>query len=113
MSLPNYRELMNSGLVDAVVIATPYDLHPAMTLAAVDAGLHVVCAKPLALNVEDAREMAKRADAAGGGKHMTFFTLRWLQHTQVVKKMVDAVQEAMDAALASHRSGQWVNVRPL
>jgi predicted dehydrogenase len=60
-----------------------------MTLAAVDAGLHVVCEKPLALNAADAREMAERADVAGV-KHMTFFTLRWFQHAQFVKELVDA-----------------------
>jgi predicted dehydrogenase len=85
----DYRELIRSGLVDAVVIATPDDLHHAMTLAAVDAGLHVICEKPLALNAADAREMAERADAAGV-KHMAFFTLRWFQHTQFVKELVDA-----------------------
>jgi predicted dehydrogenase len=85
----DYRQLIESGLVDAVVIATPDALHPAMTLAAVDAGLHVVCEKPLALNAADARAMAQRADAAGV-KHMTFFTLRWFQHTQFVKELVDA-----------------------
>lgn len=85
----DYRELMNSGLVDAVVIATPDDLHHAMTLAAVEAGLHVVCEKPLALNAADAREMAQKADVAGV-KHMTFFTLRWFQHTQFVKELLDA-----------------------
>src|SRR3954447_26167803 len=41
----DYRDLIKSGLVDAVVIATPDDLHREMTLAAVDAGLHVVCEK--------------------------------------------------------------------
>ncbi len=85
----DYRELINSGLVDAVVIAAPDDLHHEMTLAAVDAKLHVVCEKPLALNAADARQMAERADAAGV-KHMTFFTLRWFQHTQFVKELVDA-----------------------
>src|SRR5262245_52023844 len=88
-NIPNifgdYGELMRSGLVDAVVIAAPDDLHHAMTLAAVEAGLHVICEKPLALNAADAREMAEKADAAGV-KHMTFFTLRWFQHTQFVKE---------------------------
>ena len=85
----DYRQLIESGTVDAVVIATPDDLHHAMTLAAVDAGLHVVCEKPLARNVADAQEMAVRADAAGV-KHMTFFTLRWFQHTQFVKELINA-----------------------
>jgi predicted dehydrogenase len=72
-----------------VVIAVPDDLHHTMTLAAVEVGLHVVCEKPLALTAAEAREMAERADAAGV-KHMTFFTLRWFQHTQFVKELVEA-----------------------
>lgn len=84
----DYRALIESGQVDAVVIATPDDTHHAMTLAAVDAGLHVICEKPLALTLADAREMAKRADAAGV-KHMTYFTLRWFQHTRLVKELID------------------------
>ena len=94
-NIPNvysdYRDLVGSGQVDTVVIATPDDLHHPMTLAAVDAGLHVVCEKPLALSAADAREMAVRADAAGV-KHMTFFTLRWFQHTQFVKALVEEGQ---------------------
>jgi predicted dehydrogenase len=85
----DYHDLCNSGMVDAVVIAAPDDLHLPMTLAAVEAGLHVICEKPLALNADDARRMAERADAAGV-KHMTFFTLRWFQHTRFVRELVDA-----------------------
>jgi predicted dehydrogenase len=85
----DYRALFDAGVVDAVVIAVPDDLHHPMTLAAIDAGLHVICEKPLALNAGEAREMALKADAAGV-KHMTFFTLRWFQHTQFVKELVDA-----------------------
>jgi predicted dehydrogenase len=92
-NIPNvytdYRALIDANVVDAVVIAVPDDLHYPMTLAAVDAGLHVVCEKPLALNAAHAREMAEKADAAGV-KHMTFFTLRWFQHTQFVKELVES-----------------------
>lgn len=84
----DYRAMMESGQIDAVVIATPDDQHYAMTLAALEAGLHVVCEKPLALDLEQARTMAQRADAAGV-KHMVFFTLRWFQHTQYLKELVD------------------------
>jgi predicted dehydrogenase len=87
----DYREMMRSGLIDAVVIAAPDDLHYAMAMEAIDAKLHLVCEKPLALTAADAREMAQRADAAGV-KHMTFFTLRWFQHTQFVKELLDAGQ---------------------
>jgi len=48
------RELAHSAL-DAVVIETPPYYHPAHAAAAVDAGKHVFCAKPIAVDVPDCR----------------------------------------------------------
>ena len=50
---------------DAVDICTPTDTHHDIALAAVAAGAHVLCEKPLALGAADAEEMADAADAAG------------------------------------------------
>ena len=85
----DWRAMFQSGLMDAVVIAAPDDLHYPMCMAAIDAGLHVVCEKPLALTAAEARTMAAAADAAGV-KHMTFFTLRWFPHTRFLRELVDA-----------------------
>ncbi len=49
-----YRELAESKL-DAVVIETPPYYHPAHAAAAVDAGRHVFCAKPIAVDVPDSK----------------------------------------------------------
>ncbi len=84
----DYRAMLASGEIDAVVIAAPDDMHYAMVMDALDAGLHVVCEKPLALTLEQARAMAEHADAAGV-KHMVFFTLRWFQHTRHLKELAD------------------------
>jgi 1,5-anhydro-D-fructose reductase (1,5-anhydro-D-mannitol-forming) len=51
--------------VDAVYIATTNELHHAQTLAAAAAGKHVLCEKPLALNLADAREMVAACRKAG------------------------------------------------
>jgi len=48
-----------------------------MTMDALDAGLHVLCEKPLARDSQQAREMFERAEEVGV-KHMTFFSWRWL-----------------------------------
>lgn len=53
-------EMIASGVVDAVVIASPDRLHASTTLTAIDAGLHVLCEKPLAPTVEEARRVAER-----------------------------------------------------
>jgi myo-inositol 2-dehydrogenase/D-chiro-inositol 1-dehydrogenase len=46
---------------DAVYITTPNTQHVALTLAALDAGKHVFCEKPLATNIEDAKSVFDRA----------------------------------------------------
>ncbi|MDO5676154.1 MAG: Gfo/Idh/MocA family oxidoreductase [Propionibacteriaceae bacterium] len=54
------EELIASGLVDAVVIASPDALHATTTLAAMEAGLPTLCEKPLAPTVEEAADVAAR-----------------------------------------------------
>ncbi len=51
--------------IDAVYISTTNELHHAQTLAAAKAGKHVLCEKPLALDLAAAREMVAACDAAG------------------------------------------------
>ncbi len=84
----NYQNLIEKGDLDAVVVSTPDDLHFQMTMDALDAGLHILCEKPLALNAGHAKQMYEKADAVGV-KHMTNFTWRWQPHFQYLKKLVD------------------------
>lgn len=51
--------------IDAVYISTTNDLHKSQTLAAAAAGKHILCEKPLALTLDDAREMVAACAAAG------------------------------------------------
>src|SRR6266536_2007203 len=51
--------------VDVVYISTTNELHAQQTLAAARAGKHVLCEKPLALSLDDAREMVATCQAAG------------------------------------------------
>ena len=60
-----YREMLASSEIDAVLIATPNDLHHEIALAAAKAGKHVLCEKPLAMSLDQADEMVAACDAAG------------------------------------------------
>jgi predicted dehydrogenase len=60
-----------------------------MALAAIDAGLHVLCEKPLALNAADAKTMYERAEAKGL-RHMTFYTWRWMPHYRAMYDLIQA-----------------------
>jgi len=83
----DWREMLARGGLDALVIATPNSLHHPQALAAIEAGLHVVCEKPLAMDAAQAREMAARADAAGR-KTLTFFTHRAVAAAAHAKRLV-------------------------
>jgi predicted dehydrogenase len=72
-----YDEMIAQANLDALFVLTPDDLHYPMTMRALDAGLHVMCEKPLALNAQDSRAMYEKAQAVGV-KHGIFFTSRWL-----------------------------------
>ena len=55
------EELIRSGLVDAVLIATPHYEHPALTIMAFNNNLHVLCEKPSGVYVKQVREMNEAA----------------------------------------------------
>ncbi|GAB4307673.1 MAG: Gfo/Idh/MocA family oxidoreductase [Promethearchaeota archaeon] len=55
------EEFLVSGEFDAVVVCTPHHLHHAHALAALDAGLHVLCEKPLSTSFVLADEMVRAA----------------------------------------------------
>ena len=61
----DWRALVADPAVDLVSITTPNSLHREMALAALAAGKHVWCEKPMALTLAEGREMAEAADAAG------------------------------------------------
>lgn len=64
-STGDWRELVVDEAVDIVDITTPNTLHKEMALAAISAGKHVYCEKPLAPTVDDALEMTLAAERAG------------------------------------------------
>ncbi len=61
----NWRGLLTDPEIDVINIAAPNALHREMALAAIAAGKHVYCEKPLAPTSAEAREMAEAAAAAG------------------------------------------------
>jgi predicted dehydrogenase len=61
----DWRDLVRDPEVDAVYVATPVDLHADITVAAAEAGKHVLCEKPMALTVAECDRMIAAAEAAG------------------------------------------------
>ncbi|HTN81380.1 MAG TPA: Gfo/Idh/MocA family oxidoreductase [Acidimicrobiales bacterium] len=61
----SYEDLMADPDVEIVYVATPHAQHEAVTLSALEAGKHVLCEKPFALNEAQAARMADTARARG------------------------------------------------
>lgn len=83
-----YAEMIRKGGLDAIVVAAPDDLHYAITMQALDAGLHVLCEKPLALTAQQAQEMYEKAENAKV-KHMVMFTYRWMPFFRYARDLID------------------------
>ncbi len=61
----DYKELLKDNEIDAVSVATPNAYHKQPTIDALNAGKHVLCEKPLAMDASEAREMCAAAKATG------------------------------------------------
>ncbi len=61
----DYRDLLSRPDVDAVSICTPDRLHAEQALAALDAGKHVLCEKPMTTSVEDAAAVVRKVRETG------------------------------------------------
>lgn len=83
----DYQTMIEQAGIEALIVAIPDDLHYPVTMAALNAGLHVLCEKPLAFTLGQAREMVERAEVARV-KHMTYFTWRWLPVFQYLKRLI-------------------------
>ena len=84
----NYEDLMNLPGLDAVVVATPDELHTGPCLAAAKAGKHILVEKPIATTIEDANAIIQATDKAKV-KLMVGFSLRFNLHYLQAKKMID------------------------
>lgn len=81
------EQMLDTVPMDGVVVCTPNDLHHPAAMAALRRGLHVTCEKPVALNAEQAREMAETAKAKGL-LGMTNFPYRGNPAVQAFRRLV-------------------------
>lgn len=65
----NHHEMLNSGSVDAIIIATPHYDHPPIAMDAFARNVHVLCEKPIAVSVNAARKLN---EAAAKVPHLKF-----------------------------------------
>jgi predicted dehydrogenase len=83
-----YESLLADDSLDAVYIPLPNGLHAAWTIAALDAGLHVLCEKPFAANAVEAQLVADAASASG---LVVMEAFHWRYHP-LAARMLDIVR---------------------
>jgi len=84
----NHRDLVNDDRVDWVMIASWNCFHKRHAIAAFEAGKHVFCQKPLAINLEDCVAMHK-AWKKSGVMFNIGFTLRYAAHYRKIKQLLE------------------------
>jgi predicted dehydrogenase len=105
----DWKRLIERDDVDLVDVCTPGSSHAEISIAALEAGKHVLCEKPLANTVEEARAMAAAADraAAAGIRAMTGFNFRRVPAVALARELVaagrlGAIRHVRAAYLGSH-----------
>jgi predicted dehydrogenase len=87
IALTRYEEIVRREDIHAVIVATPNASHAPIVLEAIRHGKHVLCEKPLALNLAEARAMADTAERTGV-RHMTAFTYRFVPAMRYLAHLV-------------------------
>jgi predicted dehydrogenase len=86
----DWRRLIERDDIDLIDICTPGDTHAEIAIAALDAGKHVLCEKPLANTVAEAESMVEAAEraAARGVRAMVGFTYRRVPAIALAQRLV-------------------------
>ena len=98
----DYMDIINDLEIDIVCVCTPNDSHAEISIAALKAGKHVICEKPIATKTEDAKAMAEAAEEAAkkGIVSMCGYQYRRVPAIDEAKKIIE-----------SGRLGEITNVR--
>ena len=84
----DYAEMLRDKEIDAVTICTPSGMHADQAIAAIEAGKHVLCEKPMALTTADALRI-REAEAKSDKKLSVIFQMRYTKDIQYLKKVIE------------------------
>lgn len=106
--VPDWREVLDDPAIDAVDVCLPTDLHREVVLAAFEAGKHVLCEKPMALNTADCDVMMQAAQTSGR-TFMVGQVLRFMSPYNYAAEFVAKHRESMTACTLQRSTGfpQW------
>ncbi len=106
----DWHDMLRDGEIDAVYIATPVYLHVAQTVAAAEAGKHVLCEKPMALNVAECEQMIA-ATRANDVKLGIAYYRHFYPVIHRIKHLIES-GEIGDPVLVQINAFEWFNPVP-
>lgn len=107
-SYADYRALLDEQTIDAVIVATPFNTHADIAIAALNAGKHVFCEKTLAYGYEDIRRLCEKAQ----GADLVFQTGHQYHSSRLYRHIVELVRQGKLGELSAiecqwNRNGDW------
>lgn len=102
----DYRELVANAPFDALSICTPNSTHHPITLAAVAAGKHVLCEKPVSLDLVQGAEMIAAATKAGVVFQVGHHLRSWATASRT-KAMIDGGDLGVITAIRFRQAHDW------
>lgn len=106
----SYEELLADNKIDAVYIPLPNHLHVIWTLNSLQAGKHVLCEKPLGLNLQEVEYLHRKAKKFPALKVMEAFMYRHHPQWTMTKKLVD--EGAIGELKSIHSIFSYHNIDP-
>jgi predicted dehydrogenase len=106
----DWNELVRCKDIDAVYVATPVNLHAEQTMTALESGKHVLCEKPMALNVADCDRMISAAKVHGGKLGIAYYR----HFYPVVRRMKEVINsgEIGKPVIARVTAFEWFDPAP-
>jgi predicted dehydrogenase len=103
----DFHSILKDASIDAVHVCTPNALHFPMAMAALNAGKHVLCEKPLATSVDEAKQLVAAA-AEKKLANCTFHNLRYYPLVQQMRRMREAGEIGEIYAVQGTYSQDWL-----
>jgi predicted dehydrogenase len=114
----NVTDLLKDGNVDALVVCTPNYLHAPQSIAALEAGVHVMVEKPMAMNASEAETMmavSQKSDALLMVAHCWRFSpeVRWLREQVTAGRLGKIIRTKGYCAHVNRGPGGWFTRKEL
>ncbi|GGD53280.1 Gfo/Idh/MocA family protein [Paenibacillus nasutitermitis] len=103
----DWRRLVERDDIDLIDIGSPNNTHAEIAIAAAQAGKHIICEKPLALNADEARRMLEAVDKAGV-VHMICHNYRFVPAIRYAKQLIDSGQLGKIYHMRAHYLQDWI-----